>query len=1082
MKKGYFLLISILALALAGCSYEAADTVVPTSGKLRITLDIEDIDTGVVSTTRATVPAEENEEAVQDIYLLFYDYKSTGQADESGAWAATVAAPALTLDNPYFEIDYDGTFYAGALEEGNEYVILAIANLANYLESGLTVEQFLELMSTRTEKEALEQTALLVQGVRTNETDNSQKIEPDALPMSARVVIEGGMSDVTLRLIRSVARFDLEVPASTNYTLVSASIWGAAASTMLWDVTDVNATDRLQRFYGLQADEFISTTATTFKGGLYAFENYVAAPEPTDEVTTCVILGLAPVGSPGEVTYYRVNVNLSGAPQSLVRNHVYRIRLNTVSGAGEDNEYNAWKKTNTQLSYSINEWNIDDNGLVMTDGVNTLILPTKRVVLDPLGESISWPVFTKGNSTLRISRNSLNDTDVEGDGVEDINIFLDNNTLRVEAQPLPAGMEQRQGTIELSYAGLRGTITFIQMSEESRTFLMLDRYDIPDFLSLGRGGISDNSPLEVSASGPWTATIYNTSEDPYNPGFSFSTTTNPVTTLRSVDNPYRDMFTVYTTGDNARNEARHGFVIVTLDENPVDYQRVVVLTQLGNVGIALNPEVAEGTTLRFSGLGVPQGIAGASKEKGFIFTVDAGRTNGAPNPWTATIATGSGSFEVINGNDHADDDVQSNQFRVVAKGTNLTAGSLAGTVKIQISGGSTVERTLSLSQGTIGLTLSAKGTEVPKAGGQIEGVAVNIEPSMEWEASIVANDPTNSGYLVVSTGTGADKLVAGFPKIYYPQVNTPRQMEIEVKIKGSEPGSSTARLIVSQEPLTAKRVKILDVRNNHYGSLTSGSYFTYYRNYLTSSPLFGSINSRSPMPGGSEMQGLPPAVGSDPTTISKDYVYLHAGGVAGSYSAKRHAAIHNWWKNYGDEGILVFVNDDANPALFSSPVFQDIHVSYAGGGSGGSKVRLAEDQNTLIHDYLLKGRGPFGTVSNLDRTLYNDGISSTVSTTNGGSTAIPILSDGAGKTILFVDPVNNVVFIGEGQVFDIWMHAPAVLAGANGGSYPNNSKFLGNLLAYIVNSAQYGSHFSDLFTDEDLYNRQKALPNWADPY
>jgi hypothetical protein len=382
---------------------------------------------------------------------------------------------------------------------------------------------------------------------------------------------------------------------------------------------------------------------------------------------------------------------------------------------------------------------------------------------------------------------------------------------------------------------------------------------------------------------------------------------------------------------------------------------------------------------------------------------------------------------------------------------------------------------------------------VPKTGGVIEGVTVNIEPEMEWEARILAgSDP--DGYLgttpgtTTATGRGIDKLVAGFPKVYYPQVNVRREIKIEVNIKNST--GSKATLTVTQEPIVPKRMKVMNMRNDHYGSLT-GSYFQYYQSYLRYSPLFGSINSKSPMVGGSEMTSLLIAPTNDPSEISTDYVYLHAGGQPGlSYSAKRHNAIYNWWKNFGkDEGILVYVNDEVSENLFQTEVFRDINVSFAGARGGNDiSVKMSGDPRTAsspVYDYIMN-KGPFGVVNGsmggLDRTLWNDGTSSTAITTAAGSTAIPILWDGANKTIMFIDPANNVVFIGDGQMFDAYMHPATTLAGTNAGSYPNNSKFLGNLLAYIVNSAQYGSHFSDLFTDPDLYTKQKALSSWNNPY
>jgi hypothetical protein len=1083
MKKGFILLLSVVA-AFVSCQLDESEY--SARNLLTVQLDIEDISTGVAMATRGTIPAETGETEINSLDLFFYASKTDG----TGAFVKRLSMADLegtpTMDGSY-GIDFA---QHPELDANTPYVILALVNanregsLNGFLGTG-TYNTFCTLLEGMTEREAFEQMTFAVQGVDTREEDDSQAVSAFNLPMSARVVREGSARSVVVRLTRAVARFDVYFDDAVvlNYRLVSASIWGAAAETPVWNTRPNGNPVILKRFYGLKNSAGFADDQIV--GGLYAFENTVAAPVQNDQLTTCLLLGLQPRAG-GAIVYYRVNVNRDGDVQNLVRNHVYKIRVNSVTGEGDKNEYDAWSQTETRLKVTINEWNLDEGGLVLTDGVNTLILPTKRVVLDPRGQSWYQTVFTRGSGALRISQNSfagIDGSDVNGnaipDGIDDVRIFLDNNLLRVEAQPLPPSMTERRGTIELSYAGLRGTITFVQAPMES-TYLTLDRYDIPDFLPLGRTGISDNNPLEVTASGPWTATIYNTSDDTYNPGFSFSSSGDPVTVLRSADNPYRNLFTIYTTGDNTKgSSARHGFAIVTLDEDPENYQRVVVLTQVGSMGIALAPDQPENTPLRFSGLGVPLGIANGNKATGFNFTVDVGRDNGVPRAWMA---------QVDNDDFIVEYNSMTNQLRIAvnsdnaAKGNNLTSAPITGTVTIRVIN-SNLERTIRLSQATIGLSLTARGTEVPKAGGMIDGVGVNIDANLKWGARIKTNDSAHPGYLKDADSHGelrnqssTAKLVAGFPKIHYPLVNESPEMEIEVFIEGSTATGGTTLLNVTQEPLTAKRVKILDMRNTHYGSLTSGSYFQYYQSYLAYSPLFGSINSKSPMPAGLEMQGLSSSTNSDPITISEDYVYLHAGGVAGTYSAKRHAAIYNWWKNYGkDEGILVFNNDESEEDLFlNSRVMTEMGVIYTGAASGGVAAKMATNNDSRVFDYVVK-RGPFGSVPALDRTLWTDGASSTAGQLP--TSATPLIVDRDGKVVVFVDPVNNVVFIGDSQVFDIYMNSPAVLAGANGGSYPNNSKFLGNLLAYIVNSAQYGSHFTDLFRPggEALY--QAAFEN-----
>ena len=1074
MKRGFFGLISLLAFVLGGCSYESADTPAgPKSGSLTLRLEIEDIDTGVASSTRNSIPSESGETTIASLHLLFYNYRSDG----SGTFAKTYSPGSATMNADY-TVTYDGT----ELVEGNDYVILAVANIADYLGSSETETGFLERMADLTEKQALEQVKMIVQGVGTNETGTyfgQQKIDPAELPMSVRVEIRNTEQKATVRLTRGVVRFDIvDNNTTTGYELVSASVWGAASESLLWAGSNSDTPARLQRYYGLLANEFIYKSGGEFKGGLYAFENYVSSPQATDEATTCVVVGLRNQ-STSTLTYYRVNVNLPGSPQNLVRNHVYKISINSVSGDGAETEYNAWKQANTQLSVSINEWNLDDGGMVLTDGTNTMVLPVKVVRLDADGDSRAYTVFTQGVHTLAMTRNSFTESGIAG-----INVKLTGNLLTVTADPLPVNMDERRGSIELTYGTLRGTITFIQSPMEN-LFLTLDRYDIPNFLSLGRTGISDNAPLAVTASGAWTAKIYNTSENAYNPGFSFYPSSDPVVELKSSTNPYGNLFQIYTTGDNPNdNEERHGFMIITLDEDPENFQRVVVMSQSANIGIGLTPEL---TSVRFSAMGVPTGIANPSKETGFEFTVDAGKQNGVPNRWTATVQTGSEYFEVDNTN------ASLNKFSVKAKGSNLTNAIYTGTVLVKIDG-SDVSQVISITQDMIGLSITTQGTTVAKTGGHIEGVSVNIDGTLTWEATITSNHATHPGYLMTidkdgnvnkvagNTVTGlpnTTKLSVGFDKIYYPLVNVSPEVKVTISVSGSSGDGGSTELIVKQDALTPIPMNILDVRNTSYGCLIGGAnYLEYYRTYLRNATMFGTgSNSYVKTATAVNITGIASGSAHDPVEISENYAYLHAGGQpANDWTQARHNAVNNWWKKYEGERIVVYAADNRNGNLFVGGTRTSVMsiLGYTYHATDGTPRMNSSVSSEKVFEYLVKD-GPFrkGT-QYLDYNAFSFTRNSTSSGTNPASLpagAVPVITDSNGSALLVIDPKNNVVFFGESQMFDSGYSTAAVTAAGNG---TDKSKFLGNLLAYIVNAAQYGSHFTDLFLDQNLYDQQKS--------
>ncbi len=554
-----FALWLLCLIAPAACRND--ETAYPGSVKtrLRVSLEVE----GIVSATRGQIPATGGEERVNSLHLFFFDYEPDG----SGRHVATIEGSELGFPL-LMEDSYEIPFAAHPeLLPGGDYVILALANVDPSAYTGdLHTDGLTGRLGTLTERQLVAQARLFTGGAGTDQTDDTHAPASDNIPMSARVVRMSGDDHVVITLRRALVRFDIANDIAASHTLVSASVWGAAASTPLWNLGMTATPARMQRFYGLKASEGDFTNGIT--GGLYAFENFLETPAPGDTQITCIILGLRPVDG-GETSYYRVDLLPAGESQSLVRNNVYRLRLTGIAGPGAEDEYGAWQQSESLLSVSIDTWELDENGLVITDGESTLVLPARVLRLTSVGGTWDYVIQAIGRGALSISKSTLPAGFTAG---------LDGTLLRITT-PALGGTAIRRGSIELSFGALRGVISLVQSSEYDHT-LELNRYEAPLYPGLGRSGPADKIPFSVNASGAWTATIYNTSADAANPGFSFTPSGDPQTTLRSGDNPLGNLFQVYTTGDNpSSTQVRYGFVMITLDVAPDRYNRVITLGQ-----------------------------------------------------------------------------------------------------------------------------------------------------------------------------------------------------------------------------------------------------------------------------------------------------------------------------------------------------------------------------------------------------------------------------------------------------------------------------------------------------------------------
>ncbi len=309
----------------------------------------------------------------------------------------------------------------------------------------------------------------------------------------------------------------------------------------------------------------------------------------------------------------------------------------------------------------------------------------------------------------------------------------------------------------------------------------------------------------------------------------------------------------------------------------------------------------------------------------------------------------------------------------------------------------------------------------------------------------------------------------GFPKLYFP--NTGVSPSVTVTVALAVNPAVTASFTVTQQELdpTAAPLNVLDVRNAAWGSLTwaSDHYLTRYREYLNSPQLFGPTGK---VKTGRVTISGPTAGASFSGAIPDSYAYVHAGGQPAHYSQSVHNAVNEWFDAYGKERLLVYVVDNAliNPFKDGTlkTVLSRLNVVYKT-TNGAPRISTTASSTTKLYQYIMVD-GPFGAVPTTDLTnvgWYWDAVSSTADGLNGNM--IKLLEDAGGNAYLFIDPENNLMFLGESNIFDLTQATAAVMAGGADKiadvKMRQRSVFLANLQAWLLNAAQYGTGWTDMF-------------------
>lgn len=1001
--------------------------------------------------SRATVPAEEGEDQVNSLYVLFFQETATGAGPFMGYYQAPTvdangeSAPLSSSDQ--LRVDFKNIQVAAPADPpvtfapDGAYSLLVAANVEGFLGEGADVDAWLSSMNGKSESAVLNACLLRLQAAD-DERDDGNTIQRDNLPMSARVKRLAGQAAVAVELRRAVARVDVS-SSVPGHTLVSASIWNAYPTTPTWEgVLADYAAPRLQRSYGAKAD------GQRIVGQLYTFENVAAESAPADRHTTCLILGF----SRGDaVRYYRANLNVSAVGQRLQRNTVYRVAVKSLGGEGEPCELDAYTRAAFLLDVAVSEWTLDDRGSVLSDDRNILAVPARDLVFTPAAESRSYAIYTSGPDPLELSRSHL---------PAGITAALDGRTLTVS---VTANEEEREGFIELRVGTLKAVISITQTGNKDM-FIDLSRHDLPPFP--GNGVFQMEGNVRVNSSGKWSARIHG---DGFTFQFRGTTAESPVELLHRAPG---ETFTITSMGTNPSADDRYAFVSVYLDDDP-DAHQVLILVQRGQTTCSFFPPLADDEGLAFDAVGKQE--AGRERYEVRLQGDDRGE-------WTVVAPAGHAARFQVRYYDPSGalvpdaTSLSGPGFFDVLPSINNTGQPISVALRLILPDNPAAARTLPLVQGAFSLAV-ASPPAFPAVGAAAAPV-VTLTPALpgaRWSAGI-ADSQRNAAALATSSGDFPATLAVSYPRLPFRHARQGASTTITVTAPAA---GVSATVVLRQEPAPWRPLNIRSYDATHDGNLTppgsSGKFAHFDHFYWAVNNIGDNGNGASDMfsPTGVVPTAAPLAINtgySEFAAASLPAIPAVPGGLINMNLADRAynaaiPAIVAWLNRPAPElynkpaNFMILLGDDYPNTedrrnMIAAVLGVDCYVDHNDSGP-----RIAADPppaNTparRLWDYIAVN-GPFGSVNTANLSFQCTDSYITSLDNRRPPTTLPLLKDaaGSGRAELAIDPVNRLLFIGNVEMF---------------GTYSNNAsemndderRFMKNIIAFAINAAQYGDYF-----------------------
>ena len=969
---------------------------------------------GIVGTRVTTVPGEPGESDVHSLYLLFFDavggeFVDYINASPQSADGAMEYEP-LSMTTP-IRVDFAGT----NLKTDADYRILAVANIHAYVSLPAWLNSFSGTSFNQAQ-------ARLLDG------SDVSYISSQELLMTSSITRRAGQEMVHINLLRALVRFDVEMDVN-GYQLESVSVWNVPVLTALWN-SDYN--DFREHFEHFTTNNELGQ-GTVHKGVVYSFENSVTGSFQGDTFTTCLILGIRdvrPEGT-GRVTYYRVNVNESGA-QLLRRNHVYHVTVSAVRRAGENTERDAWTGIGTWLDINVRQWQDGGQGGVMFDGEDILAIGANRIDFDGDGGTENVTIFTfspNPETTLQMV-----DTDLPT-GIE---ATLDEatSTLIIKAYSTSVA---RSGFIELQFGTMRGVVQVVQSDQQNLYLdLSVGTTEMPLF---PQGGASHSGNVTVTSSGSWTAVLYGEEFTfGYHGGLAGGAR---VTTVSGISG---STFSVSTIGSNAASESLYAFVIVSLDANPT-INRVLVLRQDGNAFIELVDRMQANLLFRPDG----KTICGNDYFDVLITASDDWQTS-LSGPTAGRFSFENRYIEHSTGKQH--------YLRIRANAPLTTALDATATITGFLTIDPSIRTQIQLRQQAYTLSLSPTTfPAVPATGGKVHLTVTSSYPNwatapanyVELEVGGIPTHP-----ITVERVGNTNTLVVDFPLIPANVIGTSPTATVTARIPGTDVSASVT---IQQGQRVLRDLYILTARSGHWGTwhATAGDVFTRSNLGRLRDEIAGTSNfgANGVVLSGSRTFSSQTGINA---LLPNDNVHIYLSNST-HLTAAQGAQVRAWLA--GDARRVLIVTSEFPFETSVTGVRNLLGPEWTGHHEGSTLARgVTGNANTsLIHAYLFRD-GPFSTGTDVSAQVSVrplDAIGGTLSTWS--PTFVPIIfhPGSTSRVGMGIDPVNRIVYIGEPEIF-----GRGVRTNTDWGNAAN-IQFVRNVAAWIINTTQRGEEFTRQF-------------------
>jgi hypothetical protein len=638
--------------------------------------------------------------------------------------------------------------------------------------------------------------------------------------------------------------------------------------------------------------------------------------------------------------------------------------------------------------------------------------------------------------------------------------------------------------------------------------------------------------IYVQASGDWTARLYIS-------GFSFNSSTalSEVKILESKEgsstsslvvadpnDPTQSKFRVYTHSPNTSQVPREAFIVIELDKAPEEYSSVIMLSQnfikqmylwlpgtypVGGLS-AEGDDPGRKTTATATFMGNGSGLDTGVPDNSDTFIIASPLDDGKIEPWySILVADGlvddTSHFEIARGEFSPPGELYDREMHTVqvrAKGLNISGRNYQAILRAQVDPGTYVD--IKLVQLPVAWNLPAVlPSAIAAVGGESAPLQLQAPGGMHYTVEIESFSGATNHFAYVrdpddTAGTKYSKLlpedtskpfIVGFPKLIYPNLYGPASAVVKVTMVES---GDTKRFTIYQNAPAQKTVNLFNVGRD-WGGVSSASNkptFTYgvadwngyycaaWANSFSNRDNFGTsgkVKITTPYIGlaSAEIGSFTSVWEAVQNSVSIIHFTRPAENTATDWN-NANSSIWAWINGTGDyvlnEGVLV-VNAESDNNTETDVQFDNTHIpgmmGLTGGWDAADPWHLNPVENRLM-DYLTLS-GPFGAPS--DNYTWNSAGNSSylnISSVQNIPGAVPVLvgsivgsDDHTGWCSLMIDPKRRIVVRTDSEMFS------------------DNDEMKGfgqNVQAWIVNTAQYGTHFSDYFWDSPRYTMPTPTP------